>query len=272
MRALARTTPRGCVLSIYASDPEDALVPLFAAEPNNGTLQHVGTGIFMEFMQQPFLFTAAHVTDTLEQSPLLVPGHAGIDPIEGYVGYIDLLPEQQREDDPADVAYYRLSTQCSRSLCAFFRPLPQSRCQLVTNALKLGVCSVYGYPASKLKKVARVYRSEAAAYRGVAASADVYKAEGLDPESNIIVHFHKKRAVDRQTGKAINPIAHRGVSGGGIFAWPLGYELSEDWSTPELVGIFHSYDETKGLMIGTPLWVVALAVQLGQMKDFGGVR
>ena len=98
------------------------------------------------------------------------------------------------------------------------------------------------------------------------------EAEGLDPESSIVIHFHKKRAVDRLTGKSINPVAHSGVSGGGIFAWPLGHELSEDWSVPELVGIFHTYDQSKGLMIGTPLWVLAMAVQLGQMKDFGGVR
>lgn len=245
---------------------------MFAADPNNGTLQHVGTGVFLEFMQQPFLFTAAHVTDALQHTELLVPGHAGIDPIEGYVGYIDLLPEQRREEDPADVAYYRLSTLCSRSLCTYFRPLPQSRCRLMTNALELGVCSVYGYPASKLKKAAGIYQSETAAYRGVAAHAQVYEAEGLDPDSSIVIHFHKKRAVDRLTGKSINPVAHRGVSGGGIFAWPLGHELSEDWSVPELVGIFHTYDQSKGLMIGTPLWVLAMAVQLGQMKDFGGVR
>lgn len=67
-------------------------------------------------------------------------------------------------------------------------------------------------------------------------------------------------------------IAGRSVSGGGIFAWSLGSELSEDWSVSELVGIFHTYDRSKGLIIGTPLWVLAMAVQLGQMKDFGGVR
>lgn len=259
-------------MSVYANDPGDALVPLFAANPNNATLQHVGTGVFLEFMQQPFLFTAAHVTDALLHTELLVPGHAGFNPIEGFVGYIDLLPEHRREEDPADVAYFRLSKLCSRSLCTFFRPLSQSRCRLVTNALELGVCSVYGYPASKLKKAAGIYQSETAAYRGVAASAEVYEEEGLDPESSIVIHFHKKRAVDPLTGKPVNPVAHRGVSGGGIFAWPGGHEFSDDWSMPELVGIFHTYDKSKGLMIGTPLLVLAAAVQLGQMKSFGGVR
>lgn len=256
---------------MFATDPDDALVPLFAKAAHNGTLQHVGTGIFIEFMGEPFLFTAAHVTDALNDVELLVPGYGGMHPIEGYVGHVDLLPEQSRASDQIDVAYYRLSTLCSRSLCTHFRPLPHSRCRLVTNALELGVCSVFGYPASKLKKIGDVYSSETSAYRGVAALQSDYDVEGLSPESSIIVRFHKKRAVDRAM-KRINPIGARGVSGGGIFAWPDGHELSEDWSLPALVGIFHTYNESKGLMIGTPLLFVAAAVQLGKMKNFGGVR
>jgi hypothetical protein len=70
----------------------------------------------------------------------------------------------------------------------------------------------------------------------------------------------------------INPAHPRGMSGGGIFAWPNGYELSDDWSKPKLVGIFHSYKESKGLLIGTSLIAVATAVMLGEMKGFDGVQ
>ncbi len=257
---------------MFATDPEQSLVPLFGESKHNSSLQHIGTGIFVEFMSQPFLFTAAHVTDNLQHTRLMVPGFDGIHPIEGYVGYVDLLPGQSRNEDHIDVAYYRLSTLCSRSLCTHFRPLPQSRCRLVLNSLELGVCSIYGYPASRFKRNGNAYSSETSTYRGVAGSAEDYEAEGLSPKTSVIVHFHKKRAVSRESGKRINPISPRGVSGGGIFAWPQGQELSEDWSLPELVGIFHTYKESKGLMVGTPLISIAAAIQLGKMKNFGGVQ
>ena len=257
---------------MFATDPEQCLVPLFGESKHSGALQHVGTGIFVEFLSQPFLFTAAHVTDELQHTTLMVPGFEGIHPIEGYVGYIDLLPEQSRSQDQIDVAYYRLSTFCSRSLCTYFRPLPHSRCQIITTSLGLGVCSIYGYPASRFKKKGNTYGSEASAWRGVAGSSEDYASEKLSPELNVIVHFHKKRAVSRQKGERINPTSPRGASGGGIFAWPRGHELSEDWSLPKLVGIFHTYRESKGLMVGTSLLSVATAIQVGRMKNFGGVQ
>jgi hypothetical protein len=86
------------------------------------------------------------------------------------------------------------------------------------------------------------------------------------------VHFHKKRAVSPEDGSRINPIGPQGMSGGGIFAWPDGYELSDDWSLPKLVGIFHSYKKSEGLMIGTHLISVCAAIQLGEMKGYGGVK
>lgn len=257
---------------MFATDPEDSLVPLFGGSKYNGSLQHVGTGIFVEFMRQPFLFTAAHVTDELKNGPLMVPGFDGIHDIDGYLGYVDLFPDQSRNQDQIDVAYYRLTTLYSRSLCTHFRPLPHSRFRFAPTSLGLGVCSIYGYPASRSKRKGSIYSSEPSAYRGVAGTSEDYAAEGLSPEVSVIVNFHKKRAVSRQNGSRINPISPRGVSGGGIFAWPKGQELSQDWSIPELVGIFHTYKEAKGLMVGTSMIAIAAAVQLGRMKSFGGIQ
>lgn len=257
---------------MYASDPDDAVVPVFAESLRGGGLTHVGTGLFVEFRSQPFLFTAAHVADNLQHSDLWVPAHDGIYPIQGYVGYVDTLPEQRRADDHVDVAYYRLDSRFASGMLKFFKPWPQTRCELVPNPLELGVCSVYGLPASRFKRSGGTHTSETATFRGVAATARVYEGESLSPENNIIVHFHKKRAVSRETGARINPVHPRGMSGGGIFAWPSGHELSDDWSKPKLVGIFHTYKESKGLLIGTPLVAVVTAVMLGEMKGFDGVQ
>lgn len=64
----------------------------------------------------------------------------------------------------------------------------------------------------------------------------------------------------------------KGSSGGGIFAWPPGAELSDDWSLPRLVGVVHSFKEKEGLIIGTTLVPVLAAIGLGRMKGFGGIQ
>ncbi|MBU4261777.1 MAG: hypothetical protein KKC76_07860 [Proteobacteria bacterium] len=211
---------------MYATDPDEAIVPIFAKEKYTDMLHQVGTGIFVDFQGMPFLYTAAHVTDNLQHGELMVPTHFGIEPIEGYMAHVDLPPEIPRKEDDIDIAYYRLSNEFARTMAAIFRPLPQLRRMIITSALELGVCSIYGFPASKAKKRQGKYTSESATYRGVAAKEETYKELGLSPNTSIVVHFHKKRAVSSESGQKINPISPRGVSGGGIFAWPDGHELS----------------------------------------------
>lgn len=256
---------------MHATDPEDALVPLFAKAKDLKGFEQVGTGIFIDFQSQPFLFTAAHVADFLDSGDLFVPAHGGMQAIDGYVGYIDLLPGMRRSEDDVDIAYYRLSTDFARRMCAYFRPLPQERCMVIRSALELRVCSVYGYPISKAKRRGGKYHSETATFTGVVASEETYKTLGLSTDSSIIIHFDRKRAVSPEDGRKIDPLSPRGVSGGGIFSWPTGFELSRDWSLPQLVGIFHTYKKTEGLLIGTHLLPVIVATQLGKMKSFGGV-
>jgi hypothetical protein len=132
---------------------------------------------------------------------------------------------------------------------------------------------VSGYPASKSGKTAEgIHRSEIFSFRGVAAEHHLYDSLGLDPKFNIILHFSKKRAVDPKTFERYSTPSLKGVSGGGIFAWPKGQELSDDWKLPKLVGLMHTYKEKDGLIIGTTLLSVVGAVLLGRMKGFGGVR
>ena len=256
---------------MYATDPEETIVPIFAKEKYTDKLHQIGTGIFVDVQGLPFLYTAAHVTDKLQHGELMVPTHSGIEPIEGYLAHVDLPPEIPRNKDDIDIAYYRLSTEFARTMAAIFRPLPQSRCMIINSALELGACSIYGFPSSRAIQRQGKYTSESATYRGMTANKETYEELGLSPDTSIVIHFHKKRAMSPESGLKINPISPKGVSGGGIFAWPEGQELSGDWSLPKLVGIFHTYKKPEGLMIGTHLISVLASIQLGQMKEFGGV-
>lgn len=97
-------------------------------------------------------------------------------------------------------------------MLAHFKPLPQSRCEIIRSALDLGICSIYGYPVSKARQNGDHFSSETASYRGVVAEERTYQELGLFADSSIVVHFKKKNAISSESGK-INPLSPRGVSG-----------------------------------------------------------
>lgn len=249
---------------------DKSLVPIFLETDIPKQIKQIGTGVFLDFQSEPFLFTAAHVTDDLKNGRLLVPTNDGLVKIEGYLAHIDLLPELSRCDDNIDMAYYRLSSEFARKLCFYFFPLIR-KIEIIENSLNLSVLSVVGYPASKARRKGGVFGSELAYYRGVAASEEFYAQRKLLTDENIILHFGKKQALSPDTGKKIDPPSPRGVSGGAIFAWPHGHEFSQDWTLPRLVGILHSYSEKEGVFIGTTLLPYVGAISLGKMKGYDGV-
>lgn len=258
------------LVSGTSMDVDKSLVPIFLETEIPKGIKQIGTGVFIDCQNEPFLFTAAHVTDDLENGRLLAPTSNGLSEIEGYQAHLALPPELSRNDDSVDMAYYRLSTPFARELCCHFYPLIE-QAELIESSVNLGVVTVVGYPASKGKKKGQVFSSELAYYRGVSAQKATYDELGLHIDQNIILHFKKKNAVSPETGDSLNPPSPRGVSGGAIFAWPYGQEFSRDWSVPKLVGILHSYKEKEGLFIGTTLLPYMAATSLGQMKGYDGV-
>jgi len=254
-------------------DPYDALVPVFSKIEISKRVVQIGTAIFCNIWNEPFLLTAAHVTDDLHNGTLLVPTRDGLQPIEGYMAHIDLPPELSRSKDSVDIAYYRLSTEFAFLLAHQFKPFPQQRNQIIDSALDLTVCSASGYPASKSKKNADgVFSSEIFSFRGAIADKDTYDRLDLSPDQAIIIQFSKKRAINPESMKTFATPSLNGISGGGIFAWPAGRECSDDWSLPRLVGIVHTFKEREGLIIGTTLLPMLGALTLGRMKRFGGVK
>jgi len=253
-------------------DPYDALVPVFISIELPQRFMQIGTAVFFHINEEPFLITAAHVIDQSLVGTLLVPCREEFSPIDGYLVSIDLPPEASRAKDNIDIACYRLSKRFSTKLSLNFAPLPQNRSELFLPVHELTVCSAAGYPASKSKKNGATHSSEIYAFRGLTAKESTYKELGLSVEENIVIHFHKKRAVHPESGQAFPTPGLKGISGGGIFAWPRGAELSDDWSLPKLVGIVHTFREKEGLIIGSTLLPVITAVTFAFMKGFGGER
>jgi len=249
-------------------DPYDALVPIFLSTDVPRRVHQIGSAVFVKLFGELFLITAAHVIDELQAGELLVPTEDGLSPIEGYMAHIDLPPEVDRSNDSIDIAYFRLSVDFGKELSHHFTPLPQNRTRIIESAFDLRVCSASGYPASKGRQNNQIFSSEIFSFRGVAAGLESYNQFQLSPTLNIVLHFHKKRAVNPETFESFPGPSLKGISGGGIFAWPEGSEISDDWTLPNLVGLVHTFKEREGLIIGTTLVPILAAISLGQMKKF----
>lgn len=247
-------------------DPYDSLVPIFRGERIPARVQQHGTGVYFKLNGVVYLLTAAHVIDGSEAGQLLVPGSGGLVPISGSM-YASFVGDEGRENDAADFALFRLSTACKKALNHHFSPFPQIRTELLTSSLDLGCCSISGYPTSKGTNKSGQLSSEVYSFRGIAAKPSTYKKLGLDPGANIIVHYDRSRAVHRGTLQPFPGPSLKGVSGGAIFSWPKEAAMSDDWSIPSLVGIFHTYHKDSGLAVGTLLMPYIATIGLMQMKE-----
>lgn len=253
-------------------DPFNSLVPIYLETKNPSRTIQIGTGVFVDIRNMPFLLTAAHVTDALKNGNLLVPTRDGLTQIEGYLAHIDFPPDISRTEDNTDIAYYRLTSEFATSMCYQFWPLPQNKTFTVLSAHELSVCTVAGYPSNRSKKNSDgLHTSNIFSYRGVLATQEIYEELDLSHQQNIIIRFNRNNSVSPKKLEKTTPPIPKGVSGGAIFSWPEGEEISEDWSIPNLVGIFHTYKIKENLMIGTSLISVMAAITLGEVKGYGGV-
>lgn len=254
-------------------DPYDCLVPIFIETEIPQRTEQFATAVFVQNDMGYFLYTAAHVTDDIENGTFLVPTGGHLQELDGYFAYIDLLPENERKDDHIDIAYFKLSNAMASKLFHNYKPAKAGQhTKLIKSAFELTVCSVAGYPASKGKKRGDVFSSEVYSFTGIRAGQDVYDAYELDPVLNIIMHFNQENVVNLKNGDKFTPPSMNGVSGGGIFAWPVPVSEIPDWSERKLVGIFHTYKKREKLIIGTTLLPLLSLLSLGRMKGFGDVN
>ena len=250
-------------------DPYNSLIPIFRETTIPKGINQIASAVYVKNQMGYFLFTAAHVTDDLSHSKLLVPANGFLAEIDGYVAFVDLLPEQRRDDDNIDVAYIKLSHKFSIAVSQHFEPICGRNSEVMENSSKLYTCSVAGYPASKGKKMSGSYSSDIFAFTGMNVTESIYNEYGLSTSTNIALRFDRKYAVNPDTGESFPTPGLSGVSGGGIFAWPPNKPFCCDWSERKLVGIFHTYKKRENLLIGSTLLPFLSALTLGHMKGFG---
>ena len=237
-------------------DQLEALVPIFLDTEGERFCQF-GSGVLIEFRQEVFILTAAHVIEGFEKGLLLVPkSDKEIVSIEGVYSYLKL---KNGEENFLDYGYFKLDKKFACELKKLFYAIPEKEFGIKKTYSKKEKLSFGGFPHRKSN------------VSGTKASANdyIYGAYHAEPEDyiklkcssfeNIVAKYNRKKTINAHTGEIqIAPLPH-GISGGGIFVWP---EILKEIipSNRKIIGLGHTYKEDEGCFIGTRLEVILEAI------------
>ena len=149
------------------------------------------------------------------------------------------------------MAYFLLDDDIALKLKDYFCILSRKEYWLTDNLMEGDVYTFTGYPLSKAKTVNKnLYTSEIFSYTGEAAIDRKYEALKFNAESNILINFRIKKAIDASSGEKRRPPHPKGISGGAIFRWAKHQPNALERT---LVGIGHTYLSQHNCLVGTKL-------------------
>jgi hypothetical protein len=211
-----------------------------------GKLEHLGSGVLLQFKEGHFLFTAAHVLAEKVNGQILLPGTpVFLTPRGNIISSCQLLPEVAQRDT-IDLSYIQLDVDEVKMLkdCGSrFLQVTLENFEPTGSAPLLGMGTVSGYPCSAVTitgNKAEIHYTDLVEMQ-FAPPARIRRA-GLNPETTIGLIRHQKLFLD---GKRLHEFELRGMSGGAIWAHDNGHV--------RLVGIFTEYHSSRALLIGTRL-------------------
>lgn len=226
-----------------------SVVPITITRPGKWP-EVCGTGIMVRVGKAEVLFTAAHVLDMAEEGQLCSPRGDRFDTLYGYLWKNTLLGHT-RENDPVDIGYVIFPHRVHSP--QVFRHLKLTEIEHdKPNDSGVNGYTIVGYPFRKTKRRRAAIDTEQQRYSGSGLSADELRKHGLDPDLHIAFRFRLRKALHGNSELRKTAPHPRAMSGGGIFAWPKAARgLTRLPNAYPLVGIFHSYDAKRSLMIGT---------------------
>ena len=209
-----------------------------------------GTGVMLRLAEGEVLFTAAHVLDMSDEGQLCSPWGEQFDVLHGYIWRNKLLGHD-RENDPVDVGYVLFPPRVHSPRT--FRHLTLDDIeQDQPNGDGVNGYTIVGYPFRKTERRRTAINTEQQRYTGSGLSATELQKCGLEPKLHIAIRFRLRKAEHGTSELRKMAPYPRAMSGGGIFAWPKSPHDTE--KLPKrypLVGIFHTFDAKRSLMIGT---------------------
>jgi len=221
-----------------------------------------GSGIMVRVARAEALLTAAHVLDMADEGQLCSPWGDRFGVLYGYIWKNNLLGDK-RENDPVDIGYVLFPHRVHTPRTFRHLKLAEVETELPDENGVKGFTLV-GYPYRKTKRHRAAINTKQQRYSGSALSTDELRKHGLDPEVHIAFRFSLRKALEGNSDLRKTAPHPRAMSGGGIFAWPTSPDgLKKLPNRFPLVGIFHSYDARRSLMIGTRIEYALAGLQQG---------
>ncbi len=209
-------------------------------------LEHLGSGVLVQFKEGYFIFTAAHVLAEKVNGNILLPGKPNFfGPSGTTISSCQLLPEVAHKDS-VDLSYLRLTDDEVLKLRvsgAKFLPVTNDNLEPTGSTPFPGVGAVSGYPSASVTisgQISEVHFTDLVEMDF--ASPERLRKAGFNSETTIGLIRPKKLWLD---GQRLRDLDLEGMSGGAIWAHDKGHV--------RLVGIFTEYRSSRSLLIGTRL-------------------
>lgn len=218
----------------------------------NGNPQPHGSGVFIEIDSEKFLFTAAHVTDDMEDDIYVGIGKNEVLKLGG-----DLTRNQapgHRDDDKIDIAIMRLSDESINKLWNQYDFIKQNELGINHEFKNLPMYQSVGFHATKSKfnKYKNELKSSPFLFTTMPAEPELYEELNCEPYSNIIVHYDKKKVKDYKTNQTTTGPDPFGISGSGLWHTPSQVKAKGEKIDKLLVAIMTEWPtENRKYWIGT---------------------
>ncbi|MGE3425573.1 MAG: hypothetical protein AB7I44_02210 [Hyphomicrobiaceae bacterium] len=196
------------------------IVPLFRLGQSKHPEQFA-TGFLVEYKDNSYLVSAAHVLDEVERKDCKIGFPVGLKQFRNLhpVGLMTRLPEtQNRSDDKLDVAVLRLVGSGMPPYAEAGRAAMPFEWLLRGPAIGRDIYLLIGFPASKAD-INRREETQTSAYLPIVAapaSETAFKEQGLRAGDHIGLTW-KKRGIRGGGNRRTSPVGMRGMSGAPIF-------------------------------------------------------
>lgn len=237
-------------------DQLDSICPIFC-DKKGERFSQIGSGVLIEFRGCCFLLTAAHVIDRLEDSYLMVPHKNNeISCIDG--SYAFIKGAKNRDEDYLDYGYFKLDDKFATELKQHFYFIKEHELGVKKHYREKELFSFAGYPCRKSNVEGTRATTKFFSYGTYHADQSEYERFGCARDANIIAKFNRKNTFVQNAGRIEMPVLPHGISGGGVFIWPMG-EPDIPPKNRKLVGLGHTW-KAEGFFIGTRIEILLAAI------------
>jgi hypothetical protein len=242
----------------------DAVRPIYGHDRKFG-LCHIGSCFILEYKQQKYLITAAHVVDEAENTTLAIGGSHQLVTVEG-VFCVTEAPNGVRDNDHYDFAWRRITDEFYNSLgnvglikdSEISQKLPQLR-----GRVYLGL----GYPCSKNKPSrssgSALKPRKARYYASWREMRELYDELGVSGDDHIAIE--RKRQSRSDEGNMVNSIGPKGMSGGPLI--DLGRmasieEITRGSTRPaKLAGMLIEHHKKHGAIVSVRIDLIVASIE-----------